>query len=315
MFRVVDPTNWGTAPLTETVTRCFSLGKKACNDLKARPQGASERGGLLIERSAMSMRILGEQLNGETLDLEVTAEMTMEALKEHLKRVHTWEDELSRETAVVELIIGDKKVVNDKTVTELGLCDGSKVTVVFRKNVVQCLDKSGFGPDLDPDALVIVEIPDSETEIKAGAFEDCGRLNKVIIPRSVTQIGDHAFQNCSALTEVIIPDSITHIGFQAFRFCRSLEMINIPESVTHIGGEAFQYCSSLVWVNIPDSVTQLGALSFDFCSQLTLRAPMRLLGKGVSQDCKMVPKKCGCGQCDWTRFRDGLPCKRPVDSR
>ena len=30
-------------------------------------------------------------------ELEVTAEMTMRAVKEQLKRIHTWEDELSRE--------------------------------------------------------------------------------------------------------------------------------------------------------------------------------------------------------------------------
>ena len=33
--------------------------------------------------------------------------------------------------------------------------------MVFKKNVVQCFDERGFGPDLDPDALVVVEIPDS----------------------------------------------------------------------------------------------------------------------------------------------------------
>ena len=45
----------------------------------------------------MSMRILVEQLSGETLYLEVTAEMTMREVKEQLKRMHTWEDELSRD--------------------------------------------------------------------------------------------------------------------------------------------------------------------------------------------------------------------------
>ena len=38
----------------------------------------------------MSMRISVEQLNGDTLDLEVTAEMTMRAVKEKLKGMRTW---------------------------------------------------------------------------------------------------------------------------------------------------------------------------------------------------------------------------------
>ena len=76
---------------------------------------------------------------------------------------------------------------------ELGIGSDSKVTVVFKQNVVQCCNKSGFGPDLDPEALVIVEIPDSATEIEDGAFEDCKCVAKVIIPSSVTQIGIGAF--------------------------------------------------------------------------------------------------------------------------
>ena len=83
------------------------------------------------------MRISVEQLSGDTLELEVTPDTTVREVKEQLKGMHTWEDELSRDTTVVELLLGDKKVVNEETVKMLGLCHGSKVTVVFRKNVVQ----------------------------------------------------------------------------------------------------------------------------------------------------------------------------------
>ena len=218
------------------------------------------------------MRITFEQLNGETLDLEVTAEMTMRAVKEQLKGMHTWEDELSRDTTVAELLLGDKKVVNEETVKMLGLSEGSKVTVVFRKNVVQCSNKRGFGPDLDPEALVIVEIPDSVTEIEAGAFADCKRVAKVNIPRSVT--------------------CIRHI---AFRGCTSLVSVNIPDSVTSIGVCAFERCTSLVSLTIPDSVEHIEPMAFVNCHQLTLTAPARLLGPHISNVCKMVDNECGCG--------------------
>ena len=239
----------------------------------------------------MSMRILVEQLNGDTLDLEVTAEMTIRAVKEQLKGMRTWEDELSRDTTVVELIIGDKKVMNEETVQELGIGYGSKVTVVFKKNVVQCSNKSGFDPDLDPEALVVVEIPDSETEIQALAFARCKRVAKVNIPSSVTEIGPYAFVACSALTEVTIPDSIIDIGPEAFRNCRSLVSVNLPDSVTQIGRFAFAGCVSLLSMTIPDSVTDIEGGAFDFCHQLTLTAPARLLGPLVGNGCKLVAKE------------------------
>ena len=100
----------------------------------------------------MSRRILLEQLNGETFELEVAAEMTMTDVKEQVKRMHEWKDELSCDTTVVDLILGDKKVTEEETLKELGLCDGSKVTVVFRNNVVQCSDMSSLRDFLDPEA-------------------------------------------------------------------------------------------------------------------------------------------------------------------
>ena len=214
------------------------------------------------------MRILVEQLHGETFELEVTAEMTMRAVKEQLKRIHTWEDELSRDTTVVEVIAGDKKIKNEETLKEMGLCHGSKVTVVFRKNVVLCSNKSGFGCDLDPEALVIVEIPVSATGIEVDAFKDCKRIAKVIIPSSVTDIWEGAFRGCTSLVNVTIPDSITYIGAQAFASCCSMPSVNIPESVTQIANCTFWGCTSLVVLTIPDSITHIGARAFAGCTSL-----------------------------------------------
>ena len=202
------------------------------------------------------------------MELDVTPDTTVREVKEQLKGMHTWEDELSCDATVVELFFGEKKVTNEEKVEELGLCEDSKVAVVFKKNVVQCSNMSGFGPDLDPDALVIVEIPDSATEIEGWAFGDCIRVAKVIIPSSVTQIGQGAFSGCS-----------------------SLAAVNIPDSVTWIGRAAFYRCTSLVSMTIPDSVTEIEGGAFDSCPQLTLTAPARLLGPEVGQVSKMVAKE------------------------
>ena len=125
----------------------------------------------------MSMRIWVEQLNGETLALEVTAEMTMREVKRQIKAMHMWEDQVSFDTTVVELMIGEKKVLNDETVAELGLSEGSNVSAVLKRNLAVCSNQQPHVlPDVDPEALVIVEFPDSETDIVAGAFADCSRV-------------------------------------------------------------------------------------------------------------------------------------------
>ena len=91
------------------------------------------------------------------------------------------------------------------------LSEGSSVSAVLKKNLAVCSDKSGLGSDLDLEALVIVQIPDSVTEIGSRAFLFCEQVAKVMIPVSVSQIGSVAFSCCSALAAVNIPDSVTRI--------------------------------------------------------------------------------------------------------
>ena len=238
-------------------------------------------------------RIRIEPFNGETLDLDVVPEMTMGEVKEEIKQVRTWEDDVTRDTTVVDLLVGDKKLTNDETVAEVGLSEDSKVSAVFRPNVAHCSNKRGFGPDIDPEVLSIVKIPDSETGIGDYAFDGCELVAKVIIPRSVTHIGEAAFSGCSSLVSVNIPDSVTQIGDDAFSACGSLTSVTIPDSVTHIGSCAFSHCPSLVTVTIPDSVTHLGGYAFAACSQLTLTLPARLQRPEVADGCKaMVVMEC-----------------------
>ena len=145
-------------------------------------------------------------------------------------------------------------------------------------------DKSGLGPDLDPEALTIVEIADSVTEIKVAAFQFCKQVSKVIIPGSVTRMWDRAFAGCSSLVSV-----------------------NIPSSVTRIGASAFSGCSSLTSVDI-DSYIDIGWHAFFDCTQLTLTAPANIFYLPIANGCKFVAKECGCGRCNWRWFRKGWVC-------
>ena len=71
-------------------------------------------------------------------------------------------------------------------------------------------------------------IPNSVTEIEAGAFEGCSSLKSVTIPYSVTSIGYWAFDGCTSLTSITIPNSVTEIEWGAFRNCTNLKTIYIP---------------------------------------------------------------------------------------
>ena len=170
------------------------------------------------------MRISVEQLNGEVLVLEVTPEMKMREVKQQIKGMHAWKDELGRDTTFVELIFGDRKLGNEETVAEVGLSEDSVATAILRQNVARCSNKRGFGPDIDPETLVIVEIPASEVEVGETAFGFCNDVAKVTIPSSVTRIRDFAFQWCGALRIVTIPDSVTHVGWAAFHGCSQLTL-------------------------------------------------------------------------------------------
>ena len=279
----------------------------------------------------MSTRILVEQLNGDTLEIEVMPEMTMREVKRQLKNMRTWEDELTRDTTVVEVIVGDKKVTNGETIAEVGLSGDSKVTALFKQNVVWCSNGREIPLNAVQEALVVVEIPDSETQIEARAFEGCKRIVNVIIPESVTEIGhdafmgcsslinitvpdsvtriwDGAFSGCSALTSVLIPSSVAVIRDRAFNGCSALTSVGFPDSLTWIGAHAFQHCCSLASVTIPDSVERIANWSFFECMQLTLTAPARLLHQAIGPCHKMMAKECACGDCHWNWFANGWVC-------
>ena len=238
----------------------------------------------------MAMRIAVELLNGETLELEVRPEMTIRQVKQQIKDTQRWDDDVSRDTTVVELIVGEKKLKDDETVAELGLSD-SKVSVVFRPNVARCSAQSGFGPDVDPEALVLVEIPESKTQIVADAFHGCERVLKVVIPESITDIGTSAFRGCSSLVTVSLPVSVTLLRTRLFSGCASLSKVTIGGSVTDIGHRSFEHCSSLKHVSLPHSVTSIGNGAFEGCaslSSITVPDSLVYLGDSAFKGCSLL---------------------------
>ena len=240
----------------------------------------------------MAVQLSVEQLNGQTLSVEVVPEMTVKQVKKEIKSISVWEEGVIGETILAELFLAGQQLKDEDTVVDLGLSAESSLSVIFRPNLVRCSNGSLLGRYFHVEALFVVEVPESETEIQpraflncqsvaqinmpdsvtsiaVGAFAGCKNLRRVAIPGSVTQIGDHAFSRCGSLSSVTIPDSVSSICRSTFLGCSSLTHVALPNSLTRIEGHAFSGCSSLTDLSIPDSVTEIGESAFYACTSLT----------------------------------------------
>lgn len=96
-----------------------------------------------------------------------------------------------------------------------------------------------------------IGIPESVTELEAGAFAWCISLEGVEIPSSVTKIGDWAFHQ-TALWSVTLPEKLTTIGENAFKDCNNLNEVNVmnPEPVVLTNAETFSNCANAT-LNVP----------------------------------------------------------------
>ena len=118
-------------------------------------------------------------------------------------------------------------------------------------------------------ALKQIFLPNSVTEIRAGAFRDCPNLTSISIPDGVTTIGKEAFRHCTNLTNINIPDGVTTIGQLAFSGCKSLTSIDIPDGVTTIERDVFWNCTNLTSISIPEGVKEIKEGAFGRCTSLT----------------------------------------------
>lgn len=118
-------------------------------------------------------------------------------------------------------------------------------------------------------ALRRIDLPDSITEIRHGAFYATS-LTEITIPNSVTSMSEQPFANCTSLTRAVLPNSITTIPNLCFSGCTLLNNIAIPESVIYINNFAFNECTSLTSMSIPSSVSAIGSYGFYRCTDITI---------------------------------------------
>lgn len=67
----------------------------------------------------------------------------------------------------------------------------------------------------------------------------------MVLPESITEIRSGAFENCTELSDIELPSTLIYIGVSAFAKCSSLHTITIPRSVDNIDSGAFEGCRNL----------------------------------------------------------------------
>ena len=109
--------------------------------------------------------------------------------------------------------------------------------------------------------------PDSVTEIRKSAFEQCYSLESVQFGENsqLTKLESRAFFSCRSLIKISVPQSVGYIDSFVFYDCSALESISLPDGLTVIGNQLFQGCSSLTSIEIPEGVATIGYGAFRDC--------------------------------------------------
>ena len=124
------------------------------------------------------------------------------------------------------------ETIEGKTVIYIGI-NAFCPTVPYRNNNRNVVYSN-------PDSVNIesVKLPDSISQIRAGAFDGCENLKSINMPENLSSIGEEAFLNCSSLESLEFLN-LSSIGSKAFMGCSSLEILEFSDQLTSIGGNAF----------------------------------------------------------------------------
>ena len=217
---------------------------------------------------------------------------------------------------------GDYTVPSAVTEIEYSAFENSQLTAVTVSSGVKTIGFYTFANS----SVREVSLPDSLTEIPAGLFYGCEKLETMRIPAGVTKLGTNAYKGCKGIQSIVVasgnknftavgtalfnkaktqllfcaaaaegqfsvPGTVTSIGSYAFSGCQKITEISMPSKLTTISDAAFMDCSGLTGVTIPDSVTSIGGAAFSGCSSLghiVLPAKLRTIKKSAFAGCSSL---------------------------
>ena len=105
--------------------------------------------------------------------------------------------------------------------------------------------------------LTNVEIVNNLVYVGAKAFNNCGKLEKVVFSENAGSefIYEKAFNNCTALEEVTLPNSATHYEKEAFNNCANLTKVLFQANsyISVNDGSIFTGCSNLTTFTVDEN--------------------------------------------------------------
>ena len=134
-----------------------------------------------------------------------------------------------------------------------------------------------------------VTVPDSVSEIGAGAFENNTSLRSVTLHDKVYAIGDRAFYGCTSLSTVSGGNSVGRVGDMAFRHTPYLE--NSTAKYLMLGNTLLWYNGTSDSVSIPLRCTAVASYAFAKCTYLksfTANEGLISIGTGAFYGCSSL---------------------------
>ena len=162
--------------------------------------------------------------------------------------------------------IGEKAFNNCKSLVDFSISSDSEK--------YSCVDgvlynKDGTELVLAPPARTKLDVPQTVSSIREGAFRFCYCLKEVNFPDAVTTLPAYLFQNCGALESITLPKNINYIEKSVFICCKHLKSIYIPDNVYSVGKYAFSQCSSLSEIRFPRGLVTIEESAFYCCFELS----------------------------------------------
>ena len=112
-----------------------------------------------------------------------------------------------------------------------------------------------------------ITIPEGIKIISGEVFAE-SKASTFTIPESVTEIRNAAFENCVNLTTITLPESLTDLQWGAFNGCTQLSNITLPSPLKSLSGNIFSM-TSITEITIPKNVTQFEGAPFWGCGSLS----------------------------------------------
>lgn len=155
-------------------------------------------------------------------------------------------------TAKTNGVTVDKEtgIINGYTGTDTGVIIPEYISYDNKDGTFTSVKVTGISADAfaGNKDIVAVYLPDSVTEIPAGAFKDCTSLKKVV-GKNIKSIGTKAFQNCTSLDKYTVNSSVTKLGNKAFDKAGS---VTINAANTNIVSAAFDCGANSLVLNLKD---------------------------------------------------------------